>query len=424
VKQIARSYSVQLAVIGSGMAGFAASVFALDRGMITAQVGNTGAVAYTTGYLDLLGGDRQSLLADPWQALAQLREREPRHPLARIGDDDIRAALTQFTQAVSAMGIAYTPPGDTNLMALSPAGTLKPTSSVPRTMLPGIEAMAQGTPTLIVDFAGLKGFSAAELVANLKTEWPMLRAARIAFPELPSGQAYPEVMARALEVPANRERLAGLIRPLIGDAGAVGVPAVLGIHNPDRVQQQLQQLLGVPLFEIPTIPPAVPGIRLREMFEQCFPARGLTLVPQQKVTRIELANECVRLFLKDSYGDVEIIAQTAILATGRFLSGGLSAERDGVRETLLDIPVSQPDGRAEWYREQYFDTRGHPLNRAGIEVDDQFRPLGAEGRPLDARLFAAGILLAHQDWTRQRCGAGVAIASAYRAVAGAAEILG
>jgi glycerol-3-phosphate dehydrogenase subunit B len=42
---------------------------------------------------------------------------------------------------------------------------------------------------------------------------------------------------------------------------------------------------------------------------------------------------------------------------------------------------------------------------------------------VDKRLFAAGILLAHQDWIRGRCGAGVAIASAYKAVEYAQEYL-
>ena len=52
----ARHFTTELAVIGSGLAGFAASIFALKRNIKTAQIGNTGAIAYTTGYLDLLGG--------------------------------------------------------------------------------------------------------------------------------------------------------------------------------------------------------------------------------------------------------------------------------------------------------------------------------------------------------------------------------
>ena len=44
-----------LAVIGTGMAGTAAAVFAANRGLATAQVGETGELIFASGYLDLLG---------------------------------------------------------------------------------------------------------------------------------------------------------------------------------------------------------------------------------------------------------------------------------------------------------------------------------------------------------------------------------
>ena len=120
--------------------------------------------------------------------------------------------------------------------------------------------------------------------------------------------------------------------------------------------------------------------------------------------------------------DVVVEARAVVLATGRFLSGGLVAARDGVRESLLGLPVRQPAARSDWYRYQPFDQRGHRLNRAGIEVDESWRPLGADGAPLNKRLFAAGAVLARQDWVRQRCGAGLAIATAHAAVQAAAGI--
>jgi len=419
-----RHYKTQLAVVGSGLAGFAASVFALGRGITCAQMGNTGAIAYTTGYFDLFGNHQNRLLDDPWEGLDLLRESEPDHPLSRIDKKDIRAAFEQFTETLTEMGIGYTSTGDRNLFALSPAGTVKPTLSVPKTMLSGIEARNTNARVLVTDFVGLQGFSAKEFVANFNPSWPQLSAARTGFPDMESGaQVFPEVMARALEVPANRERLAERLKAVLGDAEWVGMPAIMGIHAPDHVHAELERLVGVPLFEIPTMPPAVPGIRLREMFEQVFPANGLTLVPQQKVKRLELSSEGATLHLQDSYGDVVIEAAATILATGRFLSGGLRADRRGVRETLLDIPVSQPGNRNDWFRPHYFDPRGHPVNRSGIEVDTHFHPLDADGSPVNERLFAAGILLAHQDWIRQRCGAGVAIASAYKAVEAAASML-
>ncbi len=404
-------------MIGTGLAGFAVSQFALERGLSVAQVGNTGSIAYTSGYLDLFGYHDNNLLASPWAGLQRLREDEPRHPLARIGETDIRQAFERFTSALSKMGVGYSVPGEDNLLALSPAGTLKPTLSVPRTMLPGIAAAGTDTKALIIDFDGLEGFSAGELVINLKRHRPRFSACHMSFPGRESGGAlYPEVMARELEVPARRRQFAERIKALLGDAEMVGMPAILGVHEPGHVHADLQRLVGVPLFEIPTMPPAVPGIRLREMFEQRLPERGLTLVAQQKVRRLELQDEAVVLHLRDNYGDVVIEAQAAVLATGRFLSGGLKADHQGVREPLLDIPVSQPDSRDGWYRAGYFDPRGHEINRAGIDVDDRFRPLGRDHEPVSERLFAAGTLLAGQDWIRQRCGAGVAIASAYRAV--------
>ena len=51
-----------------------------------------------------------------------------------------------------------------------------------------------------------------------------------------------------------------------------------------------------------------------------------------------------------------------------------------------------------------------------MTVDERWRPLDAAGKAAHPRLFAAGSLLAHQDWIRQRCGAGLAIATAYKAV--------
>lgn len=409
--------TTQLAVIGSGMAGFAASLFAINKGISTTQVGDTGAMAYTSGYFDLLGTRGGDFAVDPFEALDYLQTHNPNHILSRIASDDIATAFAEFTAAVSSFGVGYSEPVGVNHLALLPVGSVKPTYSVPLTMLPGIKARERGAKALIVDIVGLQGFSSAEFVANMGQDWPQLSSGRLAFPDMESGaQAYPEVMARALEVPAIQEQFARRLKEVAQDAEIVGLPAIMGIHLPDRVHARIEELAGVPLFEIPTIPPGVAGIRLREMLEQKLPAKGLVLIPHQKVKKIEMSADRAVLRLKDSFGDVTIDAQTVLLATGRFLSGGLKAGRHKIIEPLLDLPVVQPEDRNSWYGEHYFDPQGHAINRTGIEVDENFRPLGADGKPIAKHLFAAGVLLAHQDWISDRCGAGVAIASAYQAV--------
>jgi glycerol-3-phosphate dehydrogenase subunit B len=413
-----RHFTAQLAVIGSGIAGFAASIFALNRKIATAQIGNTGAVAYTTGYLDLIGklDGAAGLVSDPWQALDSLRVSQPQHPLCRVPNDDIERAFDEFTAFLGTCGLAYTAPGRHNITALTPVGTLKQTLCVPATMATGPRALAANEECVIVDFHGLKGFSGAEIVANLQSRWPRLTTQRICFPGMERGEVYPEVMARALEVPATREKLAEALREVCGTTAVIGLPAILGMHRPDHVRVELERLTGREIFELPTMPPSVPGIRLREMFQQVLPQMGVTLIPQQKVTSLSFDDEGATLALSDAYGPIRVRAQAVILATGRFLSGGLEAHPTGIRERLLDLPVTQPADRSDWYRPRYTDPRGHPIHRAGIEVDASFRPLDNGGHPFSGRLFAAGVVLAHQDWIRGRSGAGIAIASAFRAV--------
>jgi glycerol-3-phosphate dehydrogenase subunit B len=425
MKKEARHFETELTIIGSGIAGFAASIFALNRKIDSAQIGNTGAVAYTTGYLDLLGSIEESSWAvdNPWEGLEFLKKSQPDHPLCLIPAEDIRAGFNQFTAFLGECGISYTSPQQENITALTPAGTLKKTLCVPATMAAGPKAFAAKTPCVIIDFKGLKGFSARQVVANLQDKWPTLAAKRISFPDMDRGEIYPEVMARALEVPATRVKLAQLLKDAAGKIKVVGLPALLGMHAPDLVRAELEQLTGLEIFEIPTMPPSVPGIRLREMFEQVFPQKGITLIPQQKVSSLIFDAGGALLGLSDNYGPITVHSKAVILATGRFLSGGLEAHITGITESLLDLPVSQPPSRNDWYRESYTDPTGHAIHKAGIEIDTSFRPLAQNGKPHNEGLFAAGIILAHQDWIRGRSGAGIAIATAYKAVEAAEKFL-
>ncbi len=273
----ARHFAVELAIIGSGLAGCAASIFASRRGIATAQAGDTGAIAYTTGYLDLLGLSEDatsSLLDEPWSAIEALRAAGSRHPLARVSEAETRQAFREFVDFLNEGGISYTAPGQANLAALTPAGTTKPTFCVPATMQAGTRALAKKSPSLIVGFKGLRGFSARQIAANLQGRWPGVRAEEVIFPGMSRGEIYPEVMARALEVSATRKQLAASLKKIAKQTEVIGMPAIMGINQPDTVMAELTRLVGRPVFEIPTMPPSVPGIRLREMFEELLPQNG------------------------------------------------------------------------------------------------------------------------------------------------------
>lgn len=50
------------------------------------------------------------------------------------------------------------------------------------------------------------------------------------------------------------------VKPKLDGVAMVGFPAILGFLPETRAK--LADMLGVPLFEIPTLPPSVPGTRL------------------------------------------------------------------------------------------------------------------------------------------------------------------
>jgi glycerol-3-phosphate dehydrogenase subunit B len=287
---------------------------------------------------------------------------------------------------------------------------------MPATMWSVVDLLRDRAPGLLADFHGLSGYSARQVADNLRPVWPSLRTARVDFPGCAGLQVFPENAARSLELPAHREDLAARLRPLLGDAACLGLPALLGMHRPHEVLADLEARLGVRIFEIPTMPPSVPGLRLREAVEQGLPGLGVRLFSQGKARFAGTDGDALRLAVSAQGTEREVRCRGAVLATGRFLAGGLSAGRTGVAETVFGLPVAQPTDRSGWHRTGYFDPRGHPVNRAGVEVDGLFRPLGTGGGPAFPTLYAAGSVLAHQDWVRMKCGAGLALATALGAV--------
>jgi glycerol-3-phosphate dehydrogenase subunit B len=418
-----------LCVVGSGMAGMSAALFAANRGLATVLVGSTGEIIFATGLLDLMGVhplEAGTLWRDPWAGISALVKDLPQHPYGRLSAAAIRAAFQEALDAFDAQGLAYAGFPERNAAVLTAVGTVKVTYRVPLTMWNGVAARQDRVPCVLVDIQGLKGFSVRQIQAAVASAWPSLRTAKVVFPGTPpGGEVFTERLARALETEGVRADWAAVLRPHIRGAAVVGVPAILGISRPVEVMRDIERRIGCALFEIPTMPPGVTGLRLKEAFERGLAARGVSLLLENKVFRVRAQPE-QGFFLEAGRLEPErvIHAAAVLLATGRFMGGGLQADRRRVRESLFDLAVHQPECRDGWHREDFLDRRGHPVNRAGLEIDECFRPLDSTGRPAHPRLFAAGSILAHQDWMRMKCGSGLAFATAYAAVENAkAELM-
>lgn len=427
----ARLAAYDVAVIGSGMAGMAAALFAADRGLSCIQVGSGGGILFASGLLDFLGVHPVAegrLWQSPYAALAALARDEPGHPLARVDPADIGRAFQSMVAALGDAGMPYAPLQERNRRLLTSIGTAKITYAVPLSMIAGADALETRPPCLLVDFRGLREFSARQVAAMLADGWPGLRAERIEFPGGESrSELYAAHLARALESGATRQHLIARIKPLLGAADVVGFPAVLGLARAGEVHAALEAGLGVPVFEIPTMPTSVPGLRLLTALEAIVAARGVQRRQQVGVRALGFDTGLAALELESLSGGAggeRICARAVILATGRFAGRGLTAQRTGVRESILGMPVHQPASREAWHRRDFLDPAGHAINRAGLEVDSAWRPLRKDGNPVWPRLHAVGSILAHQDWMRAKCGSGLALATAWAAVEQVARELG
>lgn len=411
----------ELMIIGGGFAGMAASIFAVDKGIKTFQTGNTTEFSLVSGLIDLMGVFPVSdgvFQTNPFDAIEAVSQNMPNHPMVKIKQSDISLAIERVVEVLNKCGLPYVCEKEKNQLMITSVGTVKPSYCIPFSMIEGVKAYQSKTPCLIVDIERMKGFSARQVAETLKDEWSDISYTSVAFPEK-RGEVFAEAAAVSLEHPEVLKQFADNIIPHIKENKAVGFPAILGMDKSQQVKEELEKVLGVPVFEIPMLPPSLPGIRLRNTVESYLKDNGVTLLGQKKILAVEKSAAGNHLFTVGEDLDSETVkveAEAAVLASGRFLGSGLSADYSSIIETVFGIPVAQPENRRQWHSKDFFDKEGHPINSAGIETDEFFRPLNSDGKPFLDNLFAAGSILANNDWMRMKSGAGSAITTAYAAV--------
>ncbi len=417
-----RSYDV--AVIGCGLAGLSAARQCVAHGLRTVLLAHTpGSLPYTSGALDLLGvypTETKRFRSNPWEALSELIDREPTHPYARVGLRGVRAAIHDLEEYLADSPLQYRHRPNENMAIITAAGTVKPSYMLPGSLASNSLAFESRRPTLIVAIEGFPNFSSEQVVDNLRDRWPGLRATRIDLGQLQDKPRRPMAnqLADELEKPDFRARLAELLRPSLGQAKFLGFPAILGHDGVAEVCRDLSARLDVEVFEIPLISPSLPGQRLQQLMEHDLRAAGVTWLQGAPVTRLEKHPDGgLQLFRKGKVADTIYRADHVVLATGRFVGGGLEARRDaGVCETLLGVKIEATVSRDDWHMSTFLGGPGHLINRLGLSVDQSLRPLKPDGHPILPGLVAAGGLLEGHDWVREKSGAGISVATGYAAV--------
>ena len=439
-------------VVGAGLAGLTcahalarrgARVIVLAKGLATTH--------WTAGSIDIAAPPGAQTSRAGVRRLAEVVG----HPYGVLRND-VEPALAELGDLLSAAGLPYLGDLDSAIRTVPTGiGGTRAVSILPLSQADAATPWARDETLIVCGIAGFKDMWSTAVAASLSRPevwaWPPARRpqnglvpveaqggvrddglapARVvaATAELPGIAGRHNLtalhLARAFDQPAWRETAIDAISLAVDgirprSAARVALPAVLGLRDHGQVLDALRGRLGLPVFELPLVPPSIPGLRLFDALRHALVSAGVRIQIGESVSRFEGEHRRVGLIATPAAArEFAVRAGAVVLATGGVAGGGIVARPEGrLDESVLGLPVDAAP-RDDWFSVDPFDLRGHPIEAAGVRTDSQLRPVTPKGRPVLDNVRIVGSLLAGQHWLRERCGDGVAIASAHRVAVG------
>jgi glycerol-3-phosphate dehydrogenase subunit B len=422
-------------VVGGGLAGCWAAVTAARAGLQVALVRRgPAATAVSSGALDLVP---PSEAEDPESWLGRLARLAPDHPYVAGGaappllmelEGEARRLAAELAGAGLRLQVGLQRPAllATVTGQLRRAGVALESIAAGDLERSGRVAVAGIRGLLRVDAPAIAAAIAERLGDGVSVRGVSLDPALPGIDESVAGDLDDATLARAVEASGGAEVLGEALATALRDDAVdlVLLPAVLGLEDTDAVRARVEAAAGIRVAELLSPPPSAPGWRLARAAEAIARRAGVEIVTGT-VARVRCGERRVSA-VESADGDT-LSCEVLVLATGKFLGGGLTGERRP-REPLLGLPLFA-GGRAveaQSPRDLVERTRfvAQPFLAAGVRTDAEGRPVDGFGAPVLDNLLACGALLAGLDTTLRGGGLGVAVWTAARAGRTAARLRG
>jgi glycerol-3-phosphate dehydrogenase subunit B len=347
-------------VLGGGIAGAAAALSAVAAGARAVLVrGGPGATAVCAG----------GWLGSPPEAL--------------------RSALAEAGLSLEECA-APLPHPDGRLLPCEVA----PTAQLQAGLAPGAERV------LVCGIAGLATFRAAALAA-LWTEAGglpdrALESVVLTLPGTPAAGWSP--VALGAHVEREPGLLAGPLAHAVRERGAarVIVPAVLGLERHAEVHEAVTAAAGVTVGEALGAAPSLPGWRLDRALLRALDRAGIEVVTGLVTEHAAREGVIELVTVADASAAVAIQSSTVVLATGKYLGGGISAHARFV-DSALQMPVeaerggrSYPDPADSLALTDAVWLGPQPMLTVGVRSDDEGRPVTKAGDVIFRNVVVAG----------------------------------
>lgn len=427
--------NTDLLVIGAGLSGLMAACTAAQAGLRVQVVANgLGSMHWAAGTVDVLGYTSETPdqpVRRPVDAIQQLAAANPDHPYVLLGAHQVQAALGDFSALAAEVGVPYggAMKAGENLLLPSAVGALRPAYLAPQAQLAGDSTRPE--PMLIVGFHGLRDFYPELIAENLAKQGIPARAAFLPLSVLADKSDRNNVqLALGLDDKAWRAKLGAELKRLARPGERIGLPAILGLDDHSAALADLSVAAGAPIFEIPTLPPSVPGMRLFKALRARLWSMGVRVDAGMKaigastIAANGTAGRVQWVETATSSRPLKLQARSYLLATGGILGGGFDSDHTGhTWETVFGLPLTVPQRRYEWFRPEFMNPAGHPIFNGGVAVDERMQPVDTAGQVVYGNLWAAGSVLASVDPIQQHSLEGIAIATGAAAAKAIVRVL-
>jgi glycerol-3-phosphate dehydrogenase subunit B len=421
-------------VIGKGLAGSMAALAAREKGAEVMCISRAeGRTALSSGLIGAAGGMTADYDVSLNETLTSLLKRRRRHPYLKLEQPyaQVIESLERFASIARERYPEEIADERPAFRVLTEAGSVIPAAIAPRRMarlvdIEGFERIGvlaiSGYPAFRAEFLA----SAWGQALNLDTSFRPIPA-RFDLDGKPFQQ--PGTLARYLDDDNSFERFSDSIKSALSDKDiqALLTPPILGLNRPNGAKA-LGKALDLPVFEVaPFVGPSVPGMRLSALLMNKMTSAHVQHLDAEVLGGIGRNGRIEGLMCRTRNGhEIRHDADAFVLASGKFLGGGIARQNRKLVETIFDLPVmvgGRPARNIFSGKLTKPDVmKSQPISRSGLSVDERFMPLDENGSVVWKNVFAAGQILGGFDPFTDGCSEGVDILSGLIAGAHAAEV--
>ena len=413
-----------VAIIGGGLAGLTCGIALQQRGKRCVIMNNgQAAIDFASGSLDLLSRMPDgSAVENINENLTALRTALPAHPYSLLGAEKVIAKAQDFERLANALNLDLIGSSEKNHWRVTGLGSLRGAWLSPNSV-PTVQGN-ETFPHKRIAVLGIEGYHdfqpqllAANLVLNPQFAHCEVTSGFLNIPQLDelrqNAREFRSVnIAQLLEHKLAFNDLVSEIIESAQGANAVLLPACFGLEN-QEFMNALRDATKLALFELPTLPPSLLGMRQRIQLRRKFESLGGLMINGDSALNAHFEGDRVHCIKTRLLEDEEIIADNFVLAAGSFFSKGLVSEFDKIYEPVFESDIIGVEGfndkdRFSWTNHRFANPQ--PYQSAGVAINEHCQ-VQKRGQFL-ANLYATGNVIGGFNALELGCGSGVAVVTA------------